>query len=92
MPYKNPDNATDLRPDRYSLLSLSQPLMTAEPAQRTLDKPKQANAMLVGRGRCWALFAIPSLALAASRIRICLLFVKGGGAVLKNSSYTSLWA
>ena len=92
MPYKNPDNATDLRPDRYSLLSLSQPLMTAEPAQRTLDKPKQPNAMLVGRGRCWALFAIPSLALAASRIRICLLFVKGGGAGLKNFSFTSFGA
>ena len=92
MPYKNPDNATDLRPDRYSLLSLSQPLMTAEPAQLTLDKPKQANAMLVGRGRCWALFAIPSFALAASRFRICLLFVKGGGAGLKYFSFTSFWA
>ena len=66
--------------------------MTAEPAQRTLDKPKQADAMLLGRGRCWALFAIPSFALAASRFRICLLFVKGGGAGLKYFSFTSLWA
>lgn len=66
MPYKNPGNATDLRANHYSLLSLSQRLMTGEPAQRTLDKPKRANAMLVVRGRCWALFAIPSFALAAS--------------------------